>query len=43
MDIKEANEYYFTAKVFKAIEAFSNKLNLKYNILMDNNAWNLND
>lgn len=41
MDMKEINEYYFTAKVFKAIEAFSNKMNLKYNILMDGKTWNL--
>lgn len=32
---------YFTAKVFKAIETFSNKLNLDYYILIDNNSWNL--
>ena len=43
MDMKEVNKYYFTSKVFKAIEAFSSKLNLKYNILMDNNRWNLED
>lgn len=41
IDIEEVSNYYFTSKVFKAIEAFSNKLNLKYNILMDNNIWNL--
>ena len=41
IDMKEVSEYYFTAKVFKAIEAFSNKLNLKYNILMDNKIWKL--
>ena len=41
MIMKEVNDYYFTAKVFKAIEAFSNKLNLKYNILMDDKPWNL--
>jgi len=41
IDIEEVNNYYFTSKVFKSIEAFSNKLNLKYNILMDNNIWNL--
>ena len=32
---KEINEYYFTAKVFKAIEKFASKLNLEYLILMD--------
>lgn len=41
MMMKEVNDYYFTSKVFKAIEAFSNKLNLKYHILMDNKPWNL--
>ena len=39
MDVQEANEYYFTAKVFKAIEAFSNKLELKYIILLDGKTW----
>lgn len=39
MDVQEANEYYFTAKVFKAIEAFSNKLELKYIILLDSKPW----
>lgn len=42
IDIKELNEYYFTKKIFKAIEGFSNKLNLNYSILMNGNAWNLN-
>ena len=42
IDIDEINEYYFTIKVFKAIEAFSNKLNLKYKILMDNKPWIIN-
>lgn len=41
IDIKEVNEYYFTSKVFKAIEAFSKKMNLKYDILMDNKNWTL--
>ncbi len=41
MNMKEVNDYYFTAKVFKAIEAFSNRLNLKYNVLIDNKSWNL--
>lgn len=39
--MEEVNNYYFTAKVFKAIEAFSSRLNLKYNVLMDNKPWNL--
>ena len=41
MIMKEVNNYYFTDKVFKAIEAFSKKLNLKYYILMDNKPWKL--
>lgn len=36
LDINEFNDYYFTKKVFKAIESFSNKLNLEYEILIDN-------
>lgn len=38
---EEINNYYFTKKVFRAIEAFSNKLNLKFKILMDNKKWDL--
>lgn len=36
LDINEFNEYYFTKKVFKAIESFSNKLNLNYQVMIDN-------
>ena len=43
MDMKEVNEFYFTPKVFKAIEAFSNRLKLKYNILMDDKTWELEE
>lgn len=39
--MKEVNNYYFTDKVFKAVEAFSKKLNLKYCILMDDKPWKL--
>jgi hypothetical protein len=39
--MKEINNYYFTDKIFKAIEAFSKKTNLKYYILMDNKPWKL--
>lgn len=39
--MKEVNHYYFTDKVFKAIEAFSKKLNLKHYILMDDKPWKL--
>ena len=41
MIMKEVNNYYFTDKIFKAIETFSKKLNLKYYILMDNEPWKL--
>lgn len=41
MDLEEVTNYYFTKKVFKAIEAFSKKLTLEYRILMDNKVWNL--
>lgn len=41
INMQEINEYYFTKKVFKAIQAFSNKLNLKYEILIDNEIWTL--
>lgn len=36
IDINELNEYYFTKKVYNSIKSFSNKNNLKYNILIDN-------
>lgn len=39
MIIEEVNQYYFTEKVFKAVEAFSKKLNLEYSIFMDNKCW----
>lgn len=39
MIMKEVNSYYFTEKVFKAIEAFAQKLNLEYYILIDNKIW----
>lgn len=39
IDIKEVNEYYFIQKVFKAIESFANKMNLKYKILLDSKEW----
>ena len=40
IDISEANKFYFTSKIFKAAEAFSNRMNLKYEILIDGNVWN---
>ncbi len=39
INLKETNEYYFTKKVFKAIEMFSNKMNLKYTVLIDDKNW----
>lgn len=39
MDVKEANEYYFTKKVFKAIESFANIMNLNNKVLRDNKEW----
>ena len=42
IDIEEANEYYFTSKVFKAIESFSKKMDLRHYVLMDNKTWTLN-
>ena len=42
IDIKELNEYYFTKKIFKAINAFSIKLNLTLDIYIDENEWEIN-
>ena len=41
INIEEVNNYYFTKKVFNAIESFSKKLELKYSILMDGRVWNI--
>ena len=41
MDIKEANEYYFTKKIFKSIKAFSQKMGLEYAVLLDNREWKI--
>ena len=41
INIEEVNNYHFTKKVFKAIESFSNKIGLKYSILLDGNIWNI--
>ena len=41
INLEEINNYYFTKKVFKAIDSFSNKLGLKYSILMDEKIWNI--
>ena len=39
MDIKEVNEYYFTKKIFKSLNAFSKKMGLEYTVLLDNRKW----
>lgn len=41
IDYKEVSEYYFTHKLFKSIEKFSNKLGLNYKILIDGMNWDL--
>lgn len=41
INMEELNEFYFTKKVFKAIESFSKKASLKPIILIDNNIWSL--
>ena len=38
---EEVNNYYFTKKVFKAIDSFCKKLGLKYSVLMDGKTWNI--
>ena len=41
VNLKEINEYYFTKKIFKGVESFSNKLDLKYIMLIDNKKWKI--
>ena len=41
IDIKELNNFYFTKKVFKAIELFSNKMSLDYKVCVDGIEWSL--
>lgn len=41
VDMKEINEYYFTKKIFKAVESFAKKFDLDYKILMDKKEWKL--
>ena len=43
IDLKEISDYYFTKKVFKAVESFAKIMKLKYRILIDNNVWNINN
>lgn len=40
VDMKELEEYYFLPKVFKAIRAFSKKINLEPSINLNNDIWN---
>ena len=39
MNLKELNEYYFTKKIFKAIDSFCNKVNKKYKIKLNDKEW----
>ena len=39
IDKKELEEYYFMKKVSNAIKSFASKLNLKYNVLFNENKW----
>ena len=41
VDLEEVNNYYFTLKVFKAIESFTKQININYKILMDNKEWSI--
>ena len=41
IDIEELNNFYFTKKVFKAIELFSNKMSLDYKVCVDGIEWSL--
>ena len=43
IDLDEVNEFYFTKKVFKAIQAFSEKIGLNHKILIDNQEWIIKD
>ena len=39
INLEELNNYYFTKKVFKAIQAFSDKLNLSPKVMINNKLW----
>lgn len=41
IDINELENFYFTGKVFKAIESFCKKINYIPNIMINDNAWKL--
>lgn len=40
IDLDELEAYYFTIKVFKAIQSFSNKMNLEPKVLINGAKWN---
>ena len=40
LDLKELEEYYFIEKIFKAIKAFSDKMNFTPKVLLDEKRWN---
>ena len=41
IDIPEMNEYYFTAKIFDAVDKLANFFRLKSQIYIDNNEWKI--
>lgn len=41
IDINELNDYYFTKKVFSAINSFSSKMDLNFKVFLDNKEWNI--
>lgn len=43
VDMDEINNYYFTKKVFNAIDSFSQKVGLSYSVMMDGLTWDLDD
>ncbi|MDD4188103.1 MAG: HD domain-containing protein [Bacilli bacterium] len=42
LNLKELEDFYFTDKVFKAINSFANKINKKPIININNQKWNYN-
>ena len=39
INLEELNNYYFTKKIFKAIQSFSDKLNLSPKVCINNKLW----
>ena len=39
INLKEVEEYYFTSKVFKAIRSFSDKMELRPDVFINNKKW----